>query len=265
MRGARLLPGPAGDLEVLTTGRGRPHTVLAHGLTGTIGTTRPYATKVAGARTFFHVRGHGDSAAPPAPWGYADLAAELWAVADAVGADRALGVSLGAGALCTGLARDPQRFSRVVLVIPAALDRPRTAGVTHGFTELAAQVEAGDVEAVTHLLVGEQPGPVRRDPAVVRWCREQAEELVAMGEGLVTALRVLPGNLPLPNREALAEVTCPVLVLAQESDETHPVEVARELAEVLPQAVLHVAGPGGLMWEHRSHTRDLVGDFLSAP
>lgn len=263
MRGARLLPGPAGDLEVLTTGRGRPHTVLAHGLTGTIGTTRPYATKVAGARTFFHFRGHGDSAAPPAPWGYADLAAELWAVADAVGADRALGISMGAGALVSGLARDPRRFERVVLVIPASLDRPREGAFLRSFENLADALEAGDVERVTALLVLEQPPAVRRESSVLDWCRDRAGELLATGPGLVTALRTVPHHVPLRDREALAEVTCPVLVLAQEGDELHTVEVARELAEALPRGILKVMGPGGIMWEHRRETRELVGQFLS--
>ena len=89
MRGARLLPGPAGDLEVLTVGRGAPHSLFVHGLDGSIETTRPYATKVCGTRSFLHLRGHGASAVPTGAWGYAELAHDVWAVADAVGADRA--------------------------------------------------------------------------------------------------------------------------------------------------------------------------------
>ena len=45
-----LVPGPDGDLEVLTTGRGEPHTLFVHGLAGSISTTRPYASAVAGTR-----------------------------------------------------------------------------------------------------------------------------------------------------------------------------------------------------------------------
>lgn len=47
-------------------------------------------------------------------------------MADAHGATQALGVSMGAGALLWLLAREPARFSRVVLLLPAALDGPRT-------------------------------------------------------------------------------------------------------------------------------------------
>lgn len=259
-----MVPGPAGELEVLTVGHGSPHTLFAHGLAGSVESTRPYATKVAGTRSFLHFRGHGSSPMPPVEaYGYGDLAAELWAVADAVGADRALGISMGAGALVSGLARDPRRFERVVLVIPASLDRPREGAFLRSFENLADALEAGDVERVTALLVLEQPPAVRRESSVLDWCRDRAGELLATGPGLVTALRTVPHHVPLRDREALAEVTCPVLVLAQEGDELHTVEVARELAEALPRGILKVMGPGGIMWEHRRETRELVGQFLS--
>lgn len=258
-----LLPGPSGDLEVLTTGRGDPHTLFVHGLAGSITTTRPYASRVAGTRSFVHLRGHGRSHVPEhEDWGYAELAAEVWSVADRLGARRALGVSMGAGALLAGLAEDPDRFERVVLVLPAAVDRPRDDEGMRRLRRLADHVEAGDVAPVAQHLLAEQPAQVREDPAVAAWCQEQAEQLVTTG--VAAALRVLPRRVPLVDRSALAAVTCPVLVVGQEDDDTHPVSVARELADLLPAGLLHVAGPGGIMWVHRGETRELVGDFLSA-
>lgn len=255
------LPGPTGDLEVLTTGRGRPHTVLAHGLAGSIPTTRPYATAVPGARTFLHFRGHGRSTTPEGPWTYAGLAAELWAVADHVGATQALGISMGAGALCAGLATEPDRFERLVLVLPAAVDRPRDDAALDQFGRLAEHVDGGDREAVAAHLLGAEPPAVRAEPAVRQWAREQADRLV--GTGVARALRTLPGLVPVPDRNLLSQVTAPVLLLAQEGDPVHPASVARDLAEVLPGAVLHVLPPGGIMWEHRSRVRELVGAFLT--
>ena len=82
-----LVDGPDGALEVLTTGSGLPSTVFAHGLAGSIETTRPFGSGVAGSRTFFSFRGHGASAAPETDWTYAALAAELDAVARHVGRD----------------------------------------------------------------------------------------------------------------------------------------------------------------------------------
>lgn len=190
-----LVDGRDGALEVLSTGRGSPRTVLAHGAGGSIATTRPYAGRVAGTRTFVHQRGHGRSHRPTGTgWGYAELAADLWAVA-------------------------------------------------------------------AHLLA-DQPGPVRTDPAVVRWSRDRAEELV--GSGVPAVLRVLVGRVPTPDPALLGRVACPVLVLGQEDDPLHPASVARDVAALLPRSVLHVSGPGGIMWEHRGRTRDLVGEFLSA-
>lgn len=254
--------GPEGDLEILTAGRAEPRSVFVHGLAGSIATTRPYASKVAGTRTFVHLRGHGASHTPDhEDWGYAELAAEVWSVADQVGADRALGISMGAGALLAGLARDPDRFTRVVLVLPAAIDRPRGDEAMRRLERLAVRVEAGDVRPVAAHLLAEQPAQVRDDPVVAAWCREQAEALVTTG--VASALRVLPHRVPLVDREALARVTCPVLVLGQEGDDTHPASVARELAGLFPRGEVHVAGPGGIMWGHRAQTRDRVGEFLS--
>lgn len=256
-----LVDGPTGALEVLTAGTGEPRTVLAHGLAGSIPTTRPYATKVPGARSFLHFRGHGRSPAPDGPWEYADLAAELWAVADHVGASQALGISMGAGALCAGLAGDPGRFERLVLVIPAALDTPRADTAMARFAVLAELVEANDREGVARHLLEQEPAAVRAEAGVRTWARDQAERLIGTGVG--RALRTLPHRTPVADRAVLSAVQAPVLILAQEGDPAHPASVARELAEVLPGAVLQVLPPGGIMWEHRAHVRDLVGAFLT--
>ncbi|HSP60991.1 MAG TPA: alpha/beta hydrolase [Ornithinimicrobium sp.] len=258
-----LVDGPEGPLEVLTTGRGRPHTLLAHGAAGSIATTRPYAGHVAGTRTFVHQRGHGRSHRPAGTtWGYGDLAGDLWAVADVVEADRALGISMGAGALLAGLTQDPDRFQRVVLVLPAVLDRVRDDAATARLGRFADLLDGGDVQAVAEHLLADQPVSVREDPAVVRWCHDQAEELT--GGGVADVLRVLAVRAPVTDRSALERVRRPVLVLGQEDDPLHPAAVAREVAALLPRSVLHVSGPGGIMWEHRGRTRDLVGEFLSA-
>lgn len=259
------MPGPAGPLELLTTGRGEPHTLFVHGLAGSIGTTRPYAGAVAGTRSFVHLRGHGSSPMPPGKWGYAELGTEVRAAADAVGARRALGVSMGAGAVLAALAEDPDRFDRVVLVIPAALDGVREDTGLSGLGRLADRLEAGDLDGAAAEILAEQPATVHDDPAVVDWCQDRARELASWGEGLVRALRVVPSRVPLADRSVLAAVRCPVLVLAQVDDPVHPVTVAEELAAAIPGAILRVLGPGGIMWSHRDESRELVGGFLSAP
>ena len=118
--------------------------MFAHGLGNGIPETRPLGSGVTGRRVFFQFRGHGRSSAPPGRWTYADLARDLRAVADLSGATRALGVSLGAGALCRLLADDPDRFERVVLFLPAVLDTPRPAPARERLDALLDAIEDGD-------------------------------------------------------------------------------------------------------------------------
>lgn len=255
------LDGPDGALEFVTTGSGLPATVFAHGLAGSIRTTRPFGSGVGGSRTFLHFRGHGGSAAV-APWTYAALAEDLKAVADHVGATQALGVSMGAGALCTLLARTPGRFGRLVFVMPAVLDQPRSDDGLDRMVEMARCVENRDVELLTVLLLEAEPVSVRNQTGVKLWCRRQAAAMV--GTQVAQALRALSTTAPLSERAALADVGAPALVIAQEQDPTHPVWVAEQLAASLPDAHLEVMVPGGLMWRHRARVRELIGGFLSA-
>ena len=168
---------------------------------------------------------------------------------------------MGAGAICRGLTSDPDRFERIVLALPAAVSQTRSDASMRALGALADRVDSGDVEAVTAHLVADQPAAVQDDRGVQTWARGQAEQL--LDSGVSAALRRLPHLVPVPEPAALRAVTCPVLVLAQEDDDLHPVEVAEELAGLFPSATLKIFGSGGMMWEHRARTRDLVGAFLS--
>lgn len=255
------LDGPDGPLEFVTTGSGLPATVFAHGLAGSIRTTRPFGSGVGGSRTFLHFRGHGGSAAVT-PWTYAALAQDLKAVADHVGATQALGVSMGAGALCRLLAHTPGRFERLVFVMPAALDQPRTDDGLNRMLEMAHCVENRDVQTLTALLLEAEPVGVRNRTGVELGCRRQAAAMV--GTEVAQALRALSTTVPMKERAALGDVSAPALVIAQEQDPAHPVWVAEQLTASLPGAHLEVMAPGGLMWRHRARMRDLIGGFLSA-
>ena len=115
--------GLSEPLEQLVLDHGDPVTVVLHGLGASLAETRPLLSRVAGTTVLCSARGHGRSPLPPGPFDHAVLAADLERVADGCGATGALGVSMGAGALLSLLARRPDRFERVVLVLPAALDR----------------------------------------------------------------------------------------------------------------------------------------------
>jgi pimeloyl-ACP methyl ester carboxylesterase len=257
-----FLDGPSGPIEVLRTGSGEPVTVFGHGLAGSIAQTRPFGSGVAGTRVYFHFRGHGRTATPDpatASWTYADLAAELRAVADQTGASRALGVSLGSHALVALVAATPDRFERLVFVLPAALDSRSPS--EHG-PDMAELVERPDVEGLARMLVAWQPEAVRGLPAVRVWARRRADEIA--GTQLAPALRELPEQVPLPDGPGpLRAVEAPSLVITQRGDPLHPVAVAERLAGTLPNSRLEVLVPGGVLWRDRGRLRDLVAGFLN--
>ncbi len=193
---------------------------------------------------------------------YAALAAEVHAAADHVDADAALGVSMGAGALCALAADEPDRFTALVLVLPAALDAPRSQApgndaATQRFKHLAHLVAAGNVEDVATYLASWEPVG---GAAVMAWCRAQATHLIS--SRAQSALMEVPRHSVLADIEALRAVRRPVLVIAQHGDAVHPVSVARQLGEVLPCSRVEVLPQGGIMWAHRDHVRALVGEFL---
>jgi pimeloyl-ACP methyl ester carboxylesterase len=250
-------------VDYLLTGGGDPATVFAHGLAGAIDETRPFGSGVHGTRAFLHFRGHGASSAPETPWTYDALAAELLAVADHVGATRALGVSLGAGALLRLVVQHPGRFERLVLVLPATIDRPRRDAAVERMHQMAAYVESRDLEAVAGLLLAEQPTGARERADVAVWARRQARRLA--DTAVARALRELPAAFPLADRAGLRRVEAPALLVGQHGDDAHPAHVAEELAQALPNARLVMFDAGGVLWTHRRELRDLVAGFLNDP
>jgi 3-oxoadipate enol-lactonase len=250
-----------GTPHVETYGAGEPVTVFAAGLGGTIAETRTLGSGVAGTRVFFDFRGHGATGLPEdGDWSYAALARDLRAVADATGATRAVGVSLGAAALMGVLAATPERFSRNVFFLPAILDRPRHDVVTSRLGAVAARIEDGDTDAVVDLLLAELPRELRAQPGVAAHAKARARTLSTRAvAGLV---RALAETQPVADRVLLAAVGAPCLVVGQEGDEVHPAQVARELAATLPNARLHVFDRPGGLWVNRAELRRLVTAFL---
>ena len=259
-----LLDVRSGDgvpLHVEAFGSGDPVTVYAAGLGGTIAETRTLGSGVAGTRVFFDFRGHGASGAPPGEdWSYAALTRDLAAVADATGATRAVGVSMGAAALMGVLAGAPDRFARNVFVLPAILDRPRHDVVTSRLGRVAQRIEEGDADAVAELLLAEVPRTLRDRPETVAYVRDRAARL--SGRAVAGLVHALAETRPVRDRTALAAVGAPCLVVGQEGDEVHPAQVARELAATLPAARLHVFDEPGGLWVHRAALRRLLTEFL---
>jgi pimeloyl-ACP methyl ester carboxylesterase len=258
-----LIGGGTGPLlEQLVTGSGEPVTVFAHGFAGDIAGTRPLGSGVTGRRVFFHFRGHGRSSAPPGPWTFGDLAGDLRTVADRAGATRALGVSMGAGALCRLIAETPDRFERVVCYLPAPLDGVRPEVAVSRVERLLAAVEKGDEASIAEAIEPELPAEVRGTAAARSHVRQRVDQIVH--HPLAPQLSTLWPEPAVPDEQALAAFAGRALVLGCRGDEVHPVAWAERLAGLLPGAALHVYDDPAVIWHNRRDLRDRISSFLNA-
>ena len=260
------IDGPSGTLHYVITGDGQPTTLFVPGLAQSIADTRSFGSAVEGRRVFVDLRGHGGSAAPLTDdgWTYQGLAADVVTVANEVSATRALGVSLGAGALVRLLADDPTRFDRVVLALPGLLTGPRTdAELTVSDTLANAIVDGpgGNPSATASALVQMQPQSVRGRTDVKLWARRHAAELGGR-RGTSDAIRFMPRATAVQSLDELRGVEAEVLVLAQRRDVVHPVEAAEALVAALPNARLEVSDVPWI-WGGRSALRETVSGFFN--
>lgn len=237
--------GPQG-LHVEAEGDGLV-VALLHGLAGSARNFRP---QVRALRDRYRVvvydaRGHARSAAPDDPAAYAPerLVADLGAVLDATGADRAVvgGLSMGAAvALRFALAR-PERVRGLVLAsFPAGRRRGAEAAGSGRGRGIAARAEAfaEAIEREGLEAAGERfvwgPGS-GLDPGAARLVRQGFLEHPP--HGLAHTLRSFLARQPAPAElaPALAQLRIPALVIAGEGDPAS-LEPSREVAEALPEA-----------------------------
>jgi pimeloyl-ACP methyl ester carboxylesterase len=210
---------------------------------------------------FYEARGHG-SAPSAAGTSYDELAADLLVVADAHGATQAVGVSLGAGTVLRLLCTHPDRFARVVLFLPAALDGPLSPSAVRRSAGLAQALAADDAVGVEAWVRSELP-PGVSGPSVEAYVRARVAYVLA--SDLEPLVAVLGADRPVLDRSALARVTADVLVVGQEGDALHPAAVARELEVVLPHSSCAVFPEPGVLFRARGRLRSLVAGHLAGP
>lgn len=248
-------------LHVEIDGVGEPVTVLAHGLTNSCRELAAFTPWVPGSKVRFCFRGHGHSSTPEAGYGFADLAGDLRAVADASGATRAVGTSLGAGTICRVVAEQPDRFDRLVLLLPAALDVP--LGGADGILRTADILEKHPKdEAIDLILSGEgreqkyEEAPWLRDFDVMLW-----QDMNPVG--VARAIRGIVGDRALDDREALRKVEAPTMIICREGDRIHPAELGRLLADLFPRSELIVLGSEEELFASIPMLVEKVAGFLS--
>jgi 3-oxoadipate enol-lactonase len=225
-------------LHVEVEGEGPPVTVFAHGLTNSRNELAAFTPFLAGTKVRFDFRGHGLSSVPENGYRFVDFARDLDAVATAYGATRAVGTSLGAGAITNLISRDPDRFERIVFLLPAALDVP--LGDHRDFERTAEYLESlSKDQAIDAILSSPDRVEVyERAP----WLRE-FDMLMWQDmnpQGVARAIREVVRDVAVVDRELLRHVTAPTMIIGREGDRVHPAELARLLAQLMPHAELIV-------------------------
>jgi 3-oxoadipate enol-lactonase len=249
-------------LHVEVDGDGEPVTVLAHGLTNSCRELAALTPLVPGTKVRFCFRGHGHSSSPERGYRFADFARDVQAVADAYGAEMAIGTSLGAGAIAHLVARHPDRFAKLVFLLPAGLDQPfrykermlRTVALVEGRSlEEAVEAVLSDPERLATYV--EYP-----------WLRDFDRQMLADLNvvGVPRAIREVIEDWPLRDREEMRKVTAPTLLICREGDVIHPAVVGRILAEIMPNAELVMFEDGMSMYASIPQLVERVRGFLAA-
>jgi 3-oxoadipate enol-lactonase len=190
----------------------------------------------------FDARGHGASEASPSPEAYrwSELAADLWALADALAVKRAVlgGVSMGTATALHAAVAAPERTRALVLMAPPTAwdSRPRQARIYRGSAKL---VDWLGLAAFTRL--GELASLAVSNKGLAAIQRSVMRELRGADPRAVTAALRGAALSDLPDPQRLAELAVPALILAWSDDPSHPVSTAEELARRLPNAELAVA------------------------
>jgi pimeloyl-ACP methyl ester carboxylesterase len=228
--------------------------VLLHGLTA----TRRYV--VMGSRALersrhrvvlYDARGHGRSSPAPS-YGYEELAADLGAILDERGIDRAVlaGASMGAHTIVRYALDHGDRVAGMVLATPAYTPEGEHTDLER-WDALAEGLRDGGVEGFV---------AAYGDPGVPEAWRETVIKVLHQRlsahehpDAVADALHEVPRSRAFEDWGELAELELPCIVVASrdEADPGHPYAVGRRYAEAIPGAELRSEerGASPLAWQ----------------
>jgi pimeloyl-ACP methyl ester carboxylesterase len=132
--------------------------------------------------------------------------------------------------------REPDRFERMVWLLPAGLDLP--FGLANRYHLLAEDLEGKTPQEALETVLNDPARvaeyletPWRLELDRVLWQHDDPDALAHAIHGVVE-------DWPIPDRELLRDVATPTIVVTIEGDEIHPAELGRLLPELLPNAEL---------------------------
>ena len=247
-------------------GEGVP-VVLAHGLTA----TRRYV--VMGSRALergghrvvlYDARGHGRSSPAPSPgdYGYETLAADLLALLDDRGIERAVlgGASMGAHTALRVALDHGDRVAGLVLATPAYTPEGEHNDLAR-WDALSDGLRRGGVEGFV-AAYGDPGVPDAWRDTVIRVLHQRlsAHE---HPDAVADALRAVPRSRAFASWDELAELDVPCVVVASrdEADPGHPYAVGKRYAEAIPGAELRSEEPGAspLAWQGGQLSKIIAG------
>jgi pimeloyl-ACP methyl ester carboxylesterase len=245
-----------------------PPIVLLHGLSA----TRRHV--VQGSRHLikrgyrliaYDARGHGASS-PGGSYDYAELVADLEAVLDHLGIERAalVGSSMGAATAMAFTLEHPERVAALVQITPAYTGYARTGDVDgDSWERMASELERGGVDAFVE--VAQPEGLPERWREIAREATRQRMERHDDPTAVAAALRQVPRSVAWKGLDALCDLDVPVLIVGSrdEADSLHPLGVAEEYDRRLPRSELVVEdrGKSPLAWQGARLSGE-IGDFL---
>ena len=253
------------ELAVHDEGAGMP-VIWGHGLTSSVSAEEAMGMGVADLppdryRVIrYDARGHGDSGATldPDDYTYPSLAADQLGLADALGLDRFVtgGMSMGTGTALHVAVSAPERVLALVLGIPPTGWEGRRAQGAE-YQDRGTLLQEQGREALIQAVLAAPLPPIFTPFAdqVIAGIRDRYEDY---DEAVLAPLLTGIGGSDLPDPDAIAALTMPVLVLAWRGDPVHPEATADRLSELLPDAEVVVADElrEVLGW------RDRVAEFL---
>ncbi len=187
----------------------------------------------------FDTRGHGDSTGTPEDDQYTwpALAGDYLAVAEATSPERAIdgiGQSTGCGVLLWAAVTRPERFRRLVLVIPPTRGPAREAQAQL-YLAASQMIELRGISSWQRVVSVTAPPPIL---AAGGWARPR---WIAVQDGLVPSVLRGAAQSILPDDDQLRSIDHPTLILTWDGDPSHPVASAEYLADRIPDSTVEVA------------------------
>lgn len=206
-------------------------------------------------------RGHGKAtpATDPAQFTPQAMGGDLLAIMDDLGCESAClaGGSMGAAPALAAAVAAPERVGGLLLMAPGFGDRPNPS--RERFADIAAAFERGGMAA--GMRRWREVMTERSMPTDV--VERQVQQLSAHNpQSLACWLRVIPAWTLPEEIAAVAGLPMPVVVIAWEDDEIHPLDLAERIAHSAPQGHLHMidrtAGPMALSTAARDELARIV-------